>query len=351
MSTPPEPAGGPASRLRSAFFNHHGRVRSGWRLLIFAALLFFAASLLESLLFVALGGVEGLKRFFSTVYGDAFNRFLFLAVVTVLGWLCGYVLESLPPRALGWSPHRGWLRDFLFGSLVGAGSLLLAVLAGAAFGGYAFGLASAEVLPAVVKTLVLGAGFFLLAGAAEEALFRGYPFQTLLRSLPAWVPLALTALLFGAVHLTNPNASAGLPFLNTVLAGVWLAVAYLRTRSLWFPTGVHWAWNWTLGPVMGLPVSGIEMLSRAPLAPAADRGPAWLTGGAYGVEGGAACTLALILSTLFVWRTRLLKADPELKRLTDAEIPRAAEEKLTDERLVPEEPADGAAVPSVTQND
>ena len=333
MSTPPEPAGGAASALRAVFVNERGRVRSGWRLLIFAALFFFAATLLQSVLLVALGGLEGLKRFFSTVYGDAFNRFLVLAVVTALGWLCGYVLESLPPRALGWSPHRGWLRDFALGSLVGAGSLLLAVCFGAAFGGYGFGLASAEILPGVLKTLVLGAGFFLLAGAAEEALFRGYPFQTLLRSLPAWVPLLLTAVLFGAVHLSNPNASSGLPFSNTVLAGVWLAVAYLRTRSLWFPTGVHWAWNWTLGPVMGLPVSGIEMLSRAPLVPAADRGPAWLTGGAYGVEGGAACTLALILSTLFIWRTRLLRADPELKRLTDDEIPRGAEEKLTGERL------------------
>ncbi|HEV2762896.1 MAG TPA: type II CAAX endopeptidase family protein, partial [Pyrinomonadaceae bacterium] len=326
--TPPEPAPPRDGRapffsdaLRAVFFkiyfNDKGRLRSGWRLLIFAALFFFVASFVQFAVFLAAGGRDGAVQFFETVYGDALNRVLLLAVVTGVGWLCGYVLESLPPRALGWSTHRGWLRDFAFGSLVGIGTLLLAVLAGTFFGGYSFSLAGREALPAVFKTLALAAAFFVVAGAAEEALFRGYPLQTLLRSVPAWVPLLLTAVLFGAVHLSNPNASPGLPFVNTVLAGVWLAAAYLRTRSLWFPTGVHWAWNWTLGPVVGLPVSGLKMLSRDPLVQAADRGPAWLTGGDYGVEGGAICTVALLLSTLFIWRTRLLRADPELKRLTD----------------------------------
>ncbi|MGB8507099.1 MAG: hypothetical protein WCD76_01725, partial [Pyrinomonadaceae bacterium] len=56
-----------------------------------------------------------------------------------------------------------------------------------------------------------------------------------------------------------------------------------------------------------------------PLLRASDSGPAWLTGGAYGLEGGAACTVVLLCAILFTWRTRLVSADEELKRLTDAE--------------------------------
>jgi hypothetical protein len=103
-----------------------------------------------------------------------------------------------------------------------------------------------------------------------------------------------------------------------------LSVAYLRTRSLWFPLGVHWAWNWALGAVFGLPVSGITKIAPNPLLVGTDLGPAWLTGAAYGIEGGIACTIALIVSTLFIWRTRLVSSDDDLKKLTSQENPTVA---------------------------
>ena len=71
-----------------------------------------------------------------------------------------------------------------------------------------------------------------------------------------------------------------------------------------------------MGAVLGLPVSGIERLTPAPLLRATDQGPAWLTGGAYGIEGGAACTLAVLLSMLFIWRMRLVSPTEEMLRLT-----------------------------------
>jgi hypothetical protein len=121
-------------------------------------------------------------------------------------------------------------------------------------------------------------------------------------------------------HLSNPNVIPVATFANTALAGIWLGVAYLRTRNLWFPLGVHWAWNWALGGVFGLPISGKNLISN-PLLQGNDIGPAWLTGGAYGIEGGVACTIALVIFTLFVWRTRLLSATPEMELLTSEENP------------------------------
>jgi membrane protease YdiL (CAAX protease family) len=102
----------------------------------------------------------------------------------------------------------------------------------------------------------------------------------------------------------------GFTFINTALAGIWLAVAYLRTRSLWLPFGLHWSWNWAQASLLGLPVSGISRLAPAPLLNAVNLGPDWLTGGAYGIEGGAACTIALLISTVIIWRAKLfVRAD------------------------------------------
>ncbi len=92
-----------------------------------------------------------------------------------------------------------------------------------------------------MRTLVFSGIVFLLGAAAEEMLFRGYPLQTLMRSWPLWVALVPVSVPFALVHLANPNVAPGFTFVNTVLAGVWLGVAYWRTRSLWFPLGLHWA--------------------------------------------------------------------------------------------------------------
>ena len=134
-----------------------------------------------------------------------------------------------------------------------------------------------------------------------------------------WFGVVLTSVAFASLHLGNPNVVPAAVF-NTTIAGMWLAVAYLRTRSLWLPLGVHWSWNWALDSLFGLPVSGMRIGSHS-LFIGTDLGPAWLSGGGYGIEGGVACTVALILSTLFLWRAPWLSPTPELKKLTSQENP------------------------------
>jgi hypothetical protein len=243
-----------------------------------------------------------------------------LAGAILVGWLCCRLLEDLPFKALGWSRHAGWLRHFAIGSAVGAISLLLAFLIPAAAGGYSIGLFQASPV-GVLKTLLISLFAYIIFAASEEALFRGYPLQTMTRAHLAWVSILLTSIMFSSAHLANPNVVAGFTFINTLLAGVWLAIAYLKTRSMWFPLGVHWAWNWTMGSVLGIPVSGITSLSVNPVLHTDPIGPAWLTGGTYGLEGGAACTIALAVSTIWIWRTKTLAPSPDMLELTDHENP------------------------------
>jgi hypothetical protein len=119
---------------------------------------------------------------------------------------------------------------------------------------------------------------------------------------PSGAIVVLSAL-FGAVHLHNPHVSDSRPvqvfaFFNTLLIGIVLALAYLRTKALWLPWGLHLAWNATLGLVFGLPVSGISVFSV--LVKAKARGPEWFLGGGYGIEGGALGTILVLLGLVYV---------------------------------------------------
>jgi membrane protease YdiL (CAAX protease family) len=288
------------------FLDRNRHLRSGWRLAIFAVAFIICLQLSNVALLWILSAALHRSIYdlansnWSVVAGH--GSILFSALV--IGWACGALLEELPFRALGFTPHTGWIRNLALGSILGAASLVLAALITTVTRGTQFKIDPAGA-GSITRTLTLSLGIFVFAAAAEEILFRGYPLQTLTRANLAWLGILLTSVPFATVHLNNPHAVPGFTFINTALAGVWLAVAYLRTRSLWLPLGLHWSWNWVQASLLGLPVSGIERIAPAPLLKGLNLGPDWLTGGAYGIEGGAACTIALVVSTLIIWRVKL----------------------------------------------
>jgi hypothetical protein len=137
---------------------------------------------------------------------------------------------------------------------------------------------------------------FILAAVLEEVVMRGVVFRILEQSLGSWLALALSALIFGALHLLNPGTTllnAGAVMLE---AGILLAAAYMLTRRLWLCMGIHFAWNFTQGGIFSATVSGgaTRGLLQAKLI-----GAEWLSGGAFGVEASAVallvCTSAAVL--------------------------------------------------------
>src|SRR5438128_6336145 len=289
------------------FFNDEGHLRSGWRLAIFVVAFLICLQITHVLLVIALSTAlhRSTLEIAKTLWGVAAGHGAIMISALLIGWACGALLEDLPFAALGCSPHQGWLKNLLIGSALGAASLSVAALLTTLTRGTRFSFDPAG-FRLIGETLLVSILIFLFAAAAEEILFRGYLLQTLTRANIAWLGIVLTSVPFAAAHLKNPNAVPGFTFVNTALAAVWLAAAYLRTRSLWLPFGLHWSWNWAQASLLGLPVSGIDRLAPAPLLHAMNTGPDWLTGGTYGIEGGAACTFALIISILVVWRTKLI---------------------------------------------
>ena len=94
---------------------------------------------------------------------------------------------------------------------------------------------------------------------------------------------------FGAAHLGNPGAS-WVAAVGTGLGGVMYGVAFLGTRSVWLPFGLHLGWNLAQG-VFGFPISGHVVPGMFATVPAADD-VLVLTGGTYGPEAGIPGMLA-----------------------------------------------------------
>jgi uncharacterized protein len=285
----------PFTRFR-IFFNRHGELRAGWRMTLFTVLLSIFALLL----------IWPLVMFFPGV--DLMVPALMLVVALLLAsWIMTRFVNKKPLGAIGLVLHDRTGREFgmgcLFGFLMMAGVFLIQWALGY-LSWSSLGLSAGE----MAARVALSALFFLLAAAGEELLFRGYFFQTLMQAITFLPAAVMMSLLFGMSHLANPHVTL-LGAVNVALAGLWLSIAYLKTRSLWFPLGLHVSWNFCQTTVFAFPTSGQEFQARRFFETTVS-GPGWITGGPFGPEGGILATLALIFCTWFILKSPLI-ARPE----------------------------------------
>src|SRR5688572_13422782 len=109
---------------RSFFVGNDGHLRSGWRATFFLAAFLVVGKLFEVAAAVLTSLTAGMRTgIWASTWPFLIGSLVLLSTATLVGWGCGVVFEELPFRALGWWPHRGWLRNVLLGSLIGAASL------------------------------------------------------------------------------------------------------------------------------------------------------------------------------------------------------------------------------------
>ncbi|MCI1664248.1 CPBP family intramembrane glutamic endopeptidase [Bifidobacterium crudilactis] len=191
---------------------------------------------------------------------------------------------ELAPRRLG-----GLLRGGAMGSFI----LALCVLVLAFLGSYRIISVNTSYNP-WLDLLTLG----LTAGIAEEIIMRGMVLRLLEEWLGSWVAIAISAALFGFMHLGNQDGTLWGATAIAIEAGLLFGAIYIVTRSLWWCIGLHMMWNIMQGPVFGSVVSGTGeqqswLVSRW-------SGPEILSGGQFGLEasivpvvllGAVACAL------------------------------------------------------------
>jgi membrane protease YdiL (CAAX protease family) len=224
---------------------------------------------------------------------------LFLLFLMLLGFsvLQGMTGKSIAVGDVLGLPKRATSRqEWSVGAAIGWGIVALAVLpmalAGKLHPHFWF-------LPRAWVLLCVNLATLAAASLAEEAAFRGYPFRRLIEATGPATATILFSIFFGLLHMMNPEATWA-STLTTILAGVVLSVAWLRTHGLWLGWGLHFAWNASMGVLFGLPVSGLRHFSS--VVDTTATGPVWLTGGFYGPEGSGVAILVILIGLIVLVR-------------------------------------------------
>jgi membrane protease YdiL (CAAX protease family) len=220
-------------------------------------------------------------------------------------------VDRVPFAVFGVTLHEHWLRDLGLGLAVAAAMTIVVIGGVFLFGGIQIQWnASADAVPLIVATLlVLAVGAF-----NEELVFRGYPLQVFLKGIGPWPAMLLISLIFGLLHLDNDGATA-LSTLNTMIAGIFLSLAYLQTRSIWLPYGIHIGWNVGTAVIVGVPVSGIDTAS---ILKTHLNGPAIITGGEYGPENSILVTIVFVAGAIVIRRLKIGTVSPKVQSALNA---------------------------------
>jgi len=245
-------------------------------------------------------GVDGLLQWLMSLvtHSAAVTTIVGLAgavvAVVVYVWVVRLLERRRPVAEV--SP-RGAVTDVAIGLLLGA--VLMSAVVGtiAAAGHYrVVGLGS-------VAGAIALLGMTCSIAVAEELIFRAVLFRIIERWIGTWLALAVSALIFGLVHLANPGATLFGALAIAVEAGVLLGAAYALTRTIWFAVGIHLAWNFMEGGVFSTTVSGTQNgfqgLLRSELT-----GPDLLTGGGFGPEASlVAMAVGVVTAVVLLWLT------------------------------------------------
>lgn len=227
-----------------------------------------------------------------------------ILVYGLLTWAMGRRAMGLSRAELGWTPiaetGRGFVRGTALGIVVAVGAVALGLLTGSGWSLDGGTLGSYLVRLGILAVILLPPAFM------EELAFRGLAVAGMARGIGRPSAIVVTSVLFAGAHWANPDLT-GLALGNIALAGMFLALTFFSRGGIGTATGAHWGWNLALAgsaaPVSGLPFD-IPWLDFQP------GNPGWLTGGAFGPEGGLLATVALTAGAIFVIRRRDFREEP-----------------------------------------
>ena len=219
-------------------------------------------------------------------------RNLLQAVAMIAAY--SFLASKLESRNATETAIRGATTSFLRGLVIGVGLIVSAYMAmyGLGVAEFRAGTGASDIVMAILKPGVVG--------TLEELVFRVILFRILQHMSGTFVAVLISASLFGLAHIGNPGATPLAMTFLTVEMGVFLALMYVLTQSLWVVAGCHMGWNFALGFVFGRNVSGLD--SPNAMLVTTLRGPDLLTGGAFGPEGSIV-TLAvnLVAISVAIW--------------------------------------------------
>jgi membrane protease YdiL (CAAX protease family) len=283
------------SLLASIFLSpDESRLRAGWRLL--PQLILY---ILLSIVFFDISSALGHESSVSSILERVMD---FLAITCSVYFVRRWV-DKRSFESLGVKISRQTLIDIFAGIsitflMMAAIFSVMLGLSWLTFNGVAWQFDPISTVLSSVYTFFI---VFIFVGWNEELFSRGYQLQTIASGLNLFWGAVLSAAVFGVIHLRNPHAT-WVSTTGIFFAGIFFAYAYIRTRQLWLPIGLHIGWNFFEGVVFGFPVSGLGIY---PLTRIQVIGPELWTGGPFGPEAGLIILPSMMLGALLIyWFTR-----------------------------------------------
>lgn len=191
-----------------------------------------------------------------------------------------------------------WIRKYLRGALIGFVFISIPVMLLLLTGNVQ--LQMQHITPTAILGIVGSLVAFLIQGATEEIVVRGWLFPVLSVRSRIWVGIVVTSFLFGFLHLLNPGITI-LSISNIILVGAFAAFYVLKDSSLWGICAWHSIWNWAQYNVFGFAVSGMTMYST-PIFNPVTSGSEFLHGGSFGIEGSIITTIMLSIASIVLWK-------------------------------------------------
>jgi membrane protease YdiL (CAAX protease family) len=213
---------------------------------------------------------------------------LVVAVFAIVSYT--YLFKFYEKREVTEFSKKGLFKSLTFGIVLGVVLQSLTILVIYLKGGYS--IISINPILFLVPPLTMA----FTAAIFEEILMRGIIFRITEEKLGSYFALFISAILFGAMHLGNPNSSLIAAIGLAIQAGLLLASAYIYSRNLWFPIAVHFAWNFTQSALFGANVSGTTTAKT--LITSKIEGAEWYTGGQFGPEGSVQATAFCLIATV-----------------------------------------------------
>ncbi|MEK4096586.1 CPBP family intramembrane glutamic endopeptidase [Bacillus sp. FSL E2-0195] len=191
-----------------------------------------------------------------------------------------------------------WMRQYLRGALIGFVFISIPVIVLVLTG--IVKLQMQQITATAIFGIVGSLIAFLIQGATEEIIVRGWLFPVISVRSRIWVGIIVTSFLFGFLHLLNPGITI-LSISNIILVGVFAAFYVLKDSSLWGICAWHSIWNWAQYNVYGFAVSGMTIYST-PLFKPVTNGSEVLHGGSFGIEGSIITTIMLSIASIVLWK-------------------------------------------------
>lgn len=230
-----------------------------------------------------------LRSAFSITNTGLANLLAFVLVTPAAYFAYWMYVRYVERRELTELGSENTIQEFGLGALIGFGlfTLIIAIL-------WLLGFYRVEGWDILWLSLIGALVGAFVSAFAQELIFRGVLYRIIDEWRGLWWALAISALLFGLIHLTSAGATIFSAIAIALQAGVLLGAAYALTSRLWMAIGLHTMWDFANDGVFGVGVAGQSGESIKGLLQVSLSGPTLLTGGELGVEASMASLLIVL---------------------------------------------------------